>query len=85
MHVEVYALEIDEEGELGPDLRRPWVTHGSNIHDAGFLEVVADDDTPYGIRVRNDCNTPLHVWAFYFDCSGLAICECRSLVVSTRY
>ncbi|VDC06749.1 unnamed protein product [Peniophora sp. CBMAI 1063] len=75
VHVEVYALEVDEEGELGPDLRRPWITSGGNINEAGFVDVVADDDTPYGIKVRNDSDTPLHIWAFYFDCSGLAISE----------
>ncbi|KZV74054.1 hypothetical protein PENSPDRAFT_682235 [Peniophora sp. CONT] len=75
VHVEVYALEIDEEGELGPDLRRPWVTCGSSLYDSGFVDVVADDDTAYGIKVRNDSNTSFHVWAFYFDCSGLAISE----------
>ncbi|KZV62922.1 hypothetical protein PENSPDRAFT_692082 [Peniophora sp. CONT] len=75
IHVEVHALVQDEEAELGPDLRRPWAICGDNLYKSGFVDVVADDDTPYGISIINNSNLPLHVWAFYLDCSTLSVSE----------
>lgn len=76
LEIEVHRLEVDEDADLGEDLRRPWVTRGPNLHRTGVVDVVADDKTPYGIVVRNNFPVPLHIWAFYFNCSTLSICEC---------
>ncbi|KZV62921.1 hypothetical protein PENSPDRAFT_230202 [Peniophora sp. CONT] len=71
--VAMYELKEDD-GTLGSDRRRPWVvSNGKNLFEGAFVDVVADDTTPYGIAVRNGFDYPLHVWAFYFDCSTLSI------------
>ncbi|VDB92291.1 unnamed protein product [Peniophora sp. CBMAI 1063] len=75
LHVEFHALVQDEDAELGPDLRRPWAISGPNLYNSGLVDLVADDDTPYGIAVHNTSDRPLHVWAFYFNCSTLSITE----------
>ncbi|KZV74055.1 hypothetical protein PENSPDRAFT_732472 [Peniophora sp. CONT] len=73
--IQFYQLEIDEQAELGADLRRPWAARGPDLYNSGVVNVVADDDIPYGIVILNDSPVPLHVWAFYFNCSTLAISE----------
>ena len=73
--IEVHKLEEDEEGELDEYLQSPLVPCGDNLFQAGAVDVVGDNETTYGIKVRNNVNVPLHVWAFYFDCSDLTICE----------
>ncbi|VDC06750.1 unnamed protein product [Peniophora sp. CBMAI 1063] len=71
-----HELAVDEEAELDENLSQPWITLEPNLRDgAGVVEVVADDETPYGIVVRNKTLAPLHVWAFYFSCSTLGIFE----------
>ncbi|KZV62932.1 hypothetical protein PENSPDRAFT_641580 [Peniophora sp. CONT] len=73
--VEVFRIEEDEDGELDEDLQSPLVTRGDNLLQAGVVNVVADHKTMYGVRVINNVSVPLHVWAFFFDCSDLSISE----------
>ena len=73
--IEVHRLEEDEDGELDDELRAPLITRGDNVFRAGVADVVADDKTMYGLKIANTVSVPLHVWAFFFDCSDLSICE----------
>ncbi|VDC06740.1 unnamed protein product [Peniophora sp. CBMAI 1063] len=68
-------LEPDVDADFGPDLRLPYVARDPDLYNSGIVDVVADDETPYGILVRNNSTVPLHVWAFYFNCGTLAIHE----------
>ncbi|VDB88534.1 unnamed protein product [Peniophora sp. CBMAI 1063] len=74
---QMYELELDEDGELGLDLRRPYTTSGGSLLQSGRVDItVTDQDrSVYGIAVHNRLKVPLHVWAFYFDCSDLSINE----------
>ncbi|VDB92292.1 unnamed protein product [Peniophora sp. CBMAI 1063] len=78
-HVDVkfFKLKEDVHGELGPDRNRPWAVSDSDgdLFESGVVEVVADDDTPYGMAIKNHSASALHVWAFYFDCSTLSVSE----------
>lgn len=78
IEIQVFELEPDFNADLGADLRRPYIAHGDDLARSGVVDVIADDDTPYGIRVRNNFLAPLHVWAFYFNCSTLAIRKSHS-------
>lgn len=80
--VQIHELGQNEDAELGLDLRRPWTPTGGGIMRDRTVDVVADDGKVYGISVRNQSSVPLHVWAFYFDCSDLSISECA--VVQNR-
>ena len=73
--VQIHELQKDEEAELDLYLRAPYKTHGPNLNRDGIVDVVADDVTAYGVTIESSVNTPLYVWAFYFDCSDLEICE----------
>ncbi|VDB96090.1 unnamed protein product [Peniophora sp. CBMAI 1063] len=73
--VEVHSLEQDEEGEIDENLDAPWVPSSANLLKNGVVNVVADSETVYGIKMTNAVTVPLHVWAFYFDCSDLSIME----------
>lgn len=78
--VEVHTLEQDEEGELNENLDAPYVPSGANLLRNGVVNVIADTETVYGIKMTNAMTVPLHVWAFYFDCSDLSICEYSCIV-----
>ncbi|KZV62928.1 hypothetical protein PENSPDRAFT_230413 [Peniophora sp. CONT] len=71
----IYELKKDEHAELGLDLRLPWTTYGESLLCSGAVNVVADQGTVYGIALQNTLEIPLHIWAFYFDCSDLSITE----------
>ncbi|VDC06743.1 unnamed protein product [Peniophora sp. CBMAI 1063] len=73
--VQLVRLKRDEEAKLGKDLMRPWMADGANLIRSGLVHVDADGETPYGIILRNDFTAPLHVWAFYFNGSSLAISQ----------
>ncbi|KZV70057.1 hypothetical protein PENSPDRAFT_607783 [Peniophora sp. CONT] len=75
LHVQVHVLQRDDEAELDLYLRPPYRTHGENLNRDGIVDVVADDVTAYGVTVESDFTVPLHVWAFYFDCSDLSISD----------
>ncbi|KZV62753.1 hypothetical protein PENSPDRAFT_758475 [Peniophora sp. CONT] len=73
---EAYELQEDEDAsDLDEDMHAPLVTCGENLCEDGVVKVKADHLTPYGLRVTNDFDKPLHVWAFYFDCGDLSISE----------
>lgn len=72
--VEVYKLHEDVNGPLDENLLPPFVPIGENILHAGTVDAVVDDGLLYGVKVRNRTTVPMHVWAFYFDCSDLSIC-----------
>ncbi|KZV62920.1 hypothetical protein PENSPDRAFT_692080 [Peniophora sp. CONT] len=71
-----------EVHELRPSIERdPYVgrllsKHGDNLLLSGTVNVVADDETTFGITLKNKSLEPLHIWVFYFDCSDLSITEC---------
>ncbi|VDC07203.1 unnamed protein product [Peniophora sp. CBMAI 1063] len=72
--VRFHKLKEDTDGEPESGRRRPWIIDGNvSLFDQGSVEVVADGDTPYGIALHNHSDYPLHVWAFYFNCSTLSI------------
>lgn len=73
IEVEAHELVEDENGELDDDLRYPLVRWGKNLCRDGVLNAKADHRTVYGLRIMNNFNVPLHIWAFYFDCGDLSI------------
>ncbi|KZV62934.1 hypothetical protein PENSPDRAFT_230594 [Peniophora sp. CONT] len=76
--VELHELRRNVR-ELDSLLRSTYQPYGENKLrlDYGHLvtDVEADDKTAYGITIRSQFAKPLHVWAFYFDCSDLSIME----------
>ncbi|VDB96089.1 unnamed protein product [Peniophora sp. CBMAI 1063] len=72
----MHELVEDEEALLDDELNAPYVVRDSrDLHQRGFADVVADDQTYYGMVVRNNSDDPLYLWAFYFDCSDLSIID----------
>ncbi|KZV73851.1 hypothetical protein PENSPDRAFT_732580 [Peniophora sp. CONT] len=80
--VQVFKTEEDEFGDYDADLRLPFKAVGGDLLSDGRVKVVADRKTPYGIHVTSKFNVPLHIWAFYFDCSDLSITEYYKPAVS---
>ena len=76
VRVEAYELQEDIHGELDDQLCAPYVEKGKNLCHDGIVEVKADNQTVYGLRVTNELGVALYIWAFYFDCGDLSICEC---------
>lgn len=72
--IEVEILQLKRD-MIGPEEGVCWMAQGPNLYDqeSGIAHLRAQDGTPYGILLRNHFAVPLHVWAFYFDDSTLAI------------
>ncbi|CAE6381282.1 unnamed protein product [Rhizoctonia solani] len=52
--------------------------------ETGVMDLVAEPDTPYGIRVTNNLNIPLHIRGFYFNLANLAIYPLLGKITSNR-
>ena len=74
LQIEIHELQRTANGELDRFLPYP---HQRGVGTTGALgsvaHVRADGETVYGMTITSDCMEPLHVWAFYFDCSDLSI------------
>lgn len=69
--VEFTRLErTDDVDDNLLDIRKPV---GGNLIKNGLIDIEADKKTEYGLTIRNNIETPLHVSVFYFDCSDLSI------------
>ena len=65
-----FRVEFHELHQTGPS----YIRRGENMIGLGSVaHVNVDDKTAYGMTITSDCMEPLHVWAFYFDCSDLSI------------
>ncbi|KZV62347.1 hypothetical protein PENSPDRAFT_642315 [Peniophora sp. CONT] len=73
--VEVSELVEDIDAELDEYLCSPLKRTGDNLFRGGAVDVVADSKRTYGVAIQNKTAVPMHVWAFYFDCSDLSIFE----------
>ncbi|KZV65782.1 hypothetical protein PENSPDRAFT_112512 [Peniophora sp. CONT] len=75
--VALHELRID--ALLDHSLRPAYQPYGENKlrFDHGNLvtDIMADDKTEYGFTITSQFDVPLHIWAFYFDCSNLTIAE----------
>lgn len=72
--VEVHALKENTDGNVDPYVQPLLTRYGENLCRSGKVDLTArDDETVYGITLRNSSQVPLYVWAFYFDCSDLSI------------
>lgn len=61
----------------------PTAAHDSLGHQ-GVFDAVAAHEITYGMELRNSSDKPLHVWAFYFDCSDLSIGEYLMRLILTN-
>ncbi|VDB92293.1 unnamed protein product [Peniophora sp. CBMAI 1063] len=72
---EVHKLLPGSNGERDSFMKRLLARHGDNLFLSGSVNIVADDQTAFGITLENHNPVSLHVWGFYFDCSDLSITE----------
>ncbi|KZV74057.1 hypothetical protein PENSPDRAFT_648260 [Peniophora sp. CONT] len=76
-HISVEFHRVKKDGGADGNVHRTsYARDGEDLCRSGVVEIVAGDDTCYGVTVRNHLDVSLHVWAFYFDCSDLSITEC---------
>ncbi|VDC04282.1 unnamed protein product, partial [Peniophora sp. CBMAI 1063] len=73
--VDIAFHKVEKGNELDSSLRKMWKPSSGNLIVSGAVQVAADNETAYGMTLRNNWEAALHVWIFYFDCSDLSIVE----------
>ncbi|KAG6809066.1 hypothetical protein H0H92_001742 [Tricholoma furcatifolium] len=74
-NVQFECLELKPSGELTDDLEEVFVPKGGggNLIIGGRIILKVDEDIPYGFRITNSSNTPLHVILLYLGISDLTM------------
>jgi hypothetical protein len=79
--------ELDDDDDDFQFLRQPYggnlihkVEHDADIGDIyGCIELVADLDEIYGVRITNNTAVPLYVSVFFFDSGDFSISKCSCI------
>ncbi|PPR00906.1 hypothetical protein CVT26_015516 [Gymnopilus dilepis] len=68
VHVEFYQLDEKDDSELEPI--------GKNICVGDVIDVVVDEEVPYGMKLINQSSQDLYPYLFWFDSNDLSIKDC---------
>ncbi|KAG6808940.1 hypothetical protein H0H92_002293 [Tricholoma furcatifolium] len=73
--VQLECLELEPSGELTSDLEEVFVpkSGGGNLIIGGRIILKVDEDIPYGFRITNSSNIPLHAIFLYLGINDLSI------------